>query len=248
MRTVNDRLFLIERQLERLRIAPAAADFAGRPYATKTVAAYNSAATDAASADFVCTGTDDQDTIMAAIAAAVGGNITLLDGEYLVSAPIAPPLDASSITIWGSGTESTYINPHPDITEAFNIFTFDTGIVHLANFKIDNGYGSSFDTGEAHAVEFTGTAFNCLFDNMVIRGWTNAVNIVTAERMHIRDSWLFSVNDDVVTGDVWTGCYIEGNNISSDGGRGIVLTATVGGRISRNYIHDCLGNAIEVGA
>lgn len=73
----------------------------GKPYATIVVAASNSVAPGAVDADFVCTGTDDQITINAAIAAAGDrGHVLLLEGLYDITDSIDV---AGNNDLWISG-------------------------------------------------------------------------------------------------------------------------------------------------
>jgi hypothetical protein len=57
-----------------------------KPYATTVVAAVNSQAPQAAQADFVCTGEDDDITLTAALSR--GGAVLLLDGDYSLSGSV----------------------------------------------------------------------------------------------------------------------------------------------------------------
>src|SRR5690606_21784694 len=77
----------------------------GKRSATLIVAASNSSQASKDGADFVCTGTDDQNTINAAIAAlpAGGGKVLLLEGLYTVSGPINL---VSNMTLEGMGASS----------------------------------------------------------------------------------------------------------------------------------------------
>jgi hypothetical protein len=80
---------------------------AGMPYATKVVAASNSSATSAASADFVCDGTQDDVEIQAAIDSLPdGGLIILLDGTYTLSGSIEL---ASLVSLRGAGPAATVL-------------------------------------------------------------------------------------------------------------------------------------------
>lgn len=82
----------------------------GKPYATIVVAASNSTAPGASEADYVCSGTDDQDTINLALAAADDrGHVLLLEGIYNLSGSIIPPSGGNQwISGQGYGTHIRY--------------------------------------------------------------------------------------------------------------------------------------------
>ncbi len=110
--TLQERLRNIERQIERLRLYTGVANMGGgaavgnRPYATKVVAAVDSAASEAANADYVCDGTADEAQINAALTAAAGGLVLLLDGTYTLAADLSVP---DSTVLAGLGQTATHL-------------------------------------------------------------------------------------------------------------------------------------------
>ena len=77
----------------------------GKPYSTRVVAASNSTASGASGADFVCTGTNDEVTLNAAINSFAGpGEVILLEGTYNTVAEIFTK-DHLSLRGMGMGTK-----------------------------------------------------------------------------------------------------------------------------------------------
>lgn len=85
VREYNEAIALLEERDRALEDYLNRSSGGARPYATRVVAAADSIATDAASADYICTGTGTDDvTIQAALDALdlVGGTVVLLEGSY----------------------------------------------------------------------------------------------------------------------------------------------------------------------
>lgn len=128
----------------------------GKPYATLVVAASNSTATGAASADYVCDGVADQTEINAAIAAlTVGGRIILLEGTYNLTATITL---ASNLTIEGQGASTVLSTPGGHV--GFRMMNGD-GIndVRIANMKF-LAHHSTATSGTEYPI-YIGDTVNC---------------------------------------------------------------------------------------
>lgn len=83
------RLRVIEKRLEHLRTFNSGRGSTGgngKPYATIVVAAHDSQATNAANADYVCNGVNDEEEI--SVALVTGRRVLLLDGHFVLSGPI----------------------------------------------------------------------------------------------------------------------------------------------------------------
>lgn len=129
----------------------------GRPYATVLVAADSSIALGHNSADFVCDGIDDHDTLMDAIAFITDqfstGRVLLLEGTYNVTTDnlIIPP----GVVLAGLGRGVTTLN----VTGNGRAFHFTGGTVEdMSVYIADNGLCwdmTGTDSGTIRRVDFT---------------------------------------------------------------------------------------------
>lgn len=121
----------------------------GKEYATLVVAASDTHATGKATADFVCTGTNDETTIEAALALLddetgfTGGEIVLLEGNYSLGGNITITQNGTHFRGMGFGTR---LKP---TTSAFAIDCRQTDIAisNLAMVGTNNGSGSFTGSG-----------------------------------------------------------------------------------------------------
>jgi hypothetical protein len=115
----------------------------GKPYATLVVAASDSVATAAASADYVCDGTGDQVEINAALAALGGpGRVVLLEGTFHLAEGITM---SSGAALVGQGMDATTVifDQFAGGAPWFVLYSFNVSNVLVADLCLD---GNS-DTG-----------------------------------------------------------------------------------------------------
>lgn len=254
MRSSEQRLRDVELQLEKHRVRPRGGT--GRPYATKTIAASDSSATGRSTADFVCTGTDDQVQILAAMDAARGGNLTLLDGNYNLSAPIAP-LYPTDILIQGSGKYNAMIQPdyNIDLTNAFHLFVLPAGSwLELRDLSVSSSW--YFETGDGDALHFItsqGSYSTLTLRNADIGGWTWGVWGEFMQYCMLEDSRIGGGNDGAgpyvgggIYGAAWNECIIDNCEI---GGAtyGVQIVNPLRCVITRNHISYTGSHAIRIG-
>lgn len=255
MRSNEQRLRDVELQLEKHRVRPRGGS--GRPYATKTIAAADSSASDRSNADFVCTGTDDQVQILAAMTAANYGNLTLLDGNYYLSAPIAPLLPVR-ILIQGSGKYTSMIQPdyHLDLVDAFHLFVIPgSSYIELRDLQVMSSW--YFQTGTGNALHFEtgyGNAATLTLRNADIGGWTWGVWGENMQYCIFEDSNISGGNDadgpyvgGGVYGNTWEECVIDNCDI---GGAtyGIQITNPLRCTVSRNRISYTGSHGMRIGS
>lgn len=102
-----------------------------KPYATIVIAAADSTAVDRANADFVCSGTGDDATINAAIAAissSVGGKVLLLEGTFNCTSSIT--INKARCHLQGLG-EGTFVKATGGVTNLVNITANNVRVSHL---------------------------------------------------------------------------------------------------------------------
>lgn len=141
------------------------------------MAASNSSGEDKAAADYVCDGTDDQDTIQTALDLLTeDGTLTLFDGTYVLGGTV---VEQCTKTVNGSGVAT--ILDGTALGESQPLVRMD-GECTLTNLKMIGGGGGveMFDGGSVSDLWFDGTAYgvdcknNCTVTNI------NAANIADA--------------------------------------------------------------------
>ncbi|MDL2342454.1 MAG: right-handed parallel beta-helix repeat-containing protein, partial [Patescibacteria group bacterium] len=223
---------------------------ADRSAATVIVAASNSQNKE--KADFVATGTSDQTTINAAVAAlpASGGTIVLLEGTYTVSDQILLP---SNTTLTGMG-DATTIKVANTVSTAFYTIRENGGTaVKISNLHLDGNksnntaahtgiwfLGGTDDTTEKVTVEnyvglginIGGPATNATVNNSVIKN--NGGGIVFGGTGRATNN-VISGNDGRGFTFGWDYITVSGNTISGNTSAGIYGGGT-GQIISSNTI------------
>ena len=155
--------------------------------ATLIVAASNASSKWTTSADYVCTGTNDDLTINAALAAlpAWGGTVVLSDGRFTISKPVSPTI--SNSVLRGQGTNATMIKQQPgsgcngyqydQTKQAYNlIFCSIQSLTFLGNYR-----GGAGDT----------TGYGC-YINYTYRGTGH----FTFWDFYLRDVWFLEWPND----------------------------------------------------
>ena len=133
--------------------------------ATKIVAASDSTQTAKDSADYVATGTNDQTTIAAAIAALPisGGTVYLLPGTYSFGASL--DITKDNVTLVGDGAAAATINRAFDGTSLANggIVKVDADSVTVTNLTLNGNsatYNNSYDNGIYKSASYGGLNVN----------------------------------------------------------------------------------------
>ncbi len=119
-------------------------------------------------ADYICTGTNDQDVINNAIATALpstGGKIVLLEGTYNISGPIN--VSKTNVTIEGMGMGATTIK---STASSWRIIDVAQTTCRLKDFTLLNAISSKNNAGIAII------NINCTLDNVEIFGFGYGVN------------------------------------------------------------------------
>lgn len=177
------RLAKIERDLARIEVREhgGAAAGGGKPYATIVIAASNSTAADAASADYVCDGTADDVELNSAIAACtVGGRIILLEGTYEISAEV--DIDVADITVEGQG-EGTVLQVPATASTTYNVLDSTVAGVRIANLQIDGNKAAA--GGSQTGIRTTGD--RNIIENIYILNMENrGINVNGADDLIVR--------------------------------------------------------------
>lgn len=136
----------------------------GKPYATAVVAASDSTATGAASADYVCSGTADQGTINTAInSLTVGGRVLLLEGTYNITGDINIS-GKSNITLEGIKRGAVLKIPNSTSGTIRCISVDSSSGIAIKNIKID---GNKANNGSgSHMGVYVVSCTNVLIDNV----------------------------------------------------------------------------------
>lgn len=140
---------------------------------TSTVAASNSSVRAKASADYVCTGTNDHSTINAAISALTrGGVVKLLAGDY--ACPGAVVIDTDNVMLEGEGGFSTSINYVHGSSRAAGIIIGSSHVVAhsgIRNLAVNAG---DYNTGSPTMVSMSGhgivqASTNGVLENVIVQ-------------------------------------------------------------------------------
>jgi hypothetical protein len=141
-----------DRALEDYLNGLTAATGSGHRYATVVVAASNSLSHAAADADFVCTGTNDNVTLQAAInkagtSAAFGGRVLLLDGDYYLAAnsQVQDTYALSELIGQSAQTTNIHIVARTSNASSVNGGALDS-FIRVAHLSINMDAIQTFDT------------------------------------------------------------------------------------------------------
>jgi hypothetical protein len=141
---------------------------------TIVVAASGASAKIKAGADYVCTGTNDQNTINSAISsvASAGGTVRLSAGTFTISAPVT--ITASSISLEGTGVSTKLNVPEgTDISYAIEITGTGTVEVKIRKLYIQLFAGDSNGTGIYIDTPWSTTDTQHTFEDLYINGCPN---------------------------------------------------------------------------
>ncbi|MGH7234084.1 MAG: hypothetical protein ACREF7_01390, partial [Candidatus Saccharimonadales bacterium] len=141
--------------------------------ATLTIAASNSSTISKNSADYVCAGTSDEDTINTAINAlpANGGRVVLLEGDFNCTNSVI--IDSSYVSLEGQGLgfATSITCPDGGVSRSAAIIVGDTKIVYqcsLRDFAINAGGGTqNVQSGTGHGIVLAGEG--CFMENVIVQ-------------------------------------------------------------------------------
>jgi hypothetical protein len=128
-----------------------------KPYATWVVAAVDSVAPEAANADYVCDGVDDQVQLSAAVAQ--GGRVVLLDGLFTLSAAVTL---SSGVAIVGMGSGMTTLSRAGTIFSGTGIETLQIADMTLAGGGVSIASGAT--NVDIYRCEFSGASTGVALD------------------------------------------------------------------------------------
>lgn len=198
---------------------------ADRSTASKIVAATDSPQTAKDAADYVADGTNDHIEINAALTAAAGGKVVLLNGTYTVGAAISVP---NNTTLTGSGTGTTI--------QLANFGATTTNINAVTNTDTTTGTGVTIrdlSINGRKSLNTAGTQNGIYLDNMGDSGAAGRNGaIVTGVNVYdMRTSGISLSNAD-------SGNFSE-NTVRNNGTNGITTASSLNNVISNNT---ALGN------
>lgn len=246
---------------------------AERP-ATLVVAASGASLAWKNTADYVCTGTNDDVKINAAMAAlpSAGGTVLLSDGTFTISNPLIPTVNNTRLL--GQGLDATVILAAPgancngyqfDVSQAVNlIFCCIEGMSFNGNSNA-SGYGCHINYSLAH------TFWDFYLRDVWFKNWGNDGFWSTGGHGYVLDHVLAEFNGGngitftggftdspprIVNGTIksntgagvsvaTTDSYVGHNEISVNSGGGLVLSAS-GCKAAGNQIRSNTGNGVHV--
>lgn len=199
---------------------------AGRPYATITVAAYNTQATDKENADYICDGTDDHTTISAALTKA--GHVVLLEGTYRLGGSISV---VNNVHISGAGVGSTVIQATtaaPILSSAGYIYQLTISRMTLDCANI-----------QTNCVNLD-QALRCVFDDVIFTRCSSAAAVA----MRLANSIRFLNCDFQLSGtgiqiDSATGVEVANCKFLSCNQRGIVFSIPLRCSVTGSTFRQC---------
>lgn len=235
---------------------------ASRP-ATLIVAASGSSAAWKAVADYVCTGTNDDVQINAALAAlpSIGGTVLLSDGTFGISNPVIPTINASVLR--GQGTNATVIQQrsgsgtngyqYNQVSQNYNlIFCSIQSLTFLGNYNA----GAGDTTGYGCYINYTyGGGGHYTFWDFYLRdvwfeNWPQDGFYSTGGHGYVLDHCLAEYNGgngiNFAGGFTDTPPRILFGTIKINGGDGIICNAD-GGYVAGNEISNNTGDGLSLG-
>jgi parallel beta-helix repeat protein len=168
--------------------------------ATLVVAASNSSAAGKASADYVCTGTNDHTVINSAITAlgTNAGKVVLLEGLFAIAASINLP---SNVSLEGQGDATVLQIPNAN-NATFNMIqnadstNGNTGI-DVSNLKIDGNNANNTTGTQMIGVKFTKVTYS-------------TIENITVTNMRTDGIYLLSSDNNTITGNTVTSSILAG--------------------------------------
>jgi parallel beta-helix repeat protein len=236
--------------------------------ATRVVAAADSDLTDRA-ADYICDGTDDQQTIQQAIDA-LGNNpgaVYLLEGNYNISASInldnTSPVDSAKAIIGaGRGTVLTAASGVNVINASGVNSILIAQLMINGNAAIGGIYFVSVTNSKVHQVwveDVSGIAIylnqsdsNTILDNHISGCNSNAIQTTNSYRVNISNNVI--VDNEAMGIRIYSGgdMVIAGNNIQNSACNGIQLYSSSFNTVNANVVkgsdaNGCGGNIVVCG-
>jgi parallel beta-helix repeat protein len=193
-----------------------------RSTATKIVAASNSSQAVKDAADYVASGTADQNTINAALTAAAGGKVYLTEGTYTINGSISVP-NNTTLAGAGAGTVVTIPNNLNTSTNAIVISDTATGAnVTIQDFRLE-GNSANQTSGYYPGIYIEGTGTSKLtgikITGMFINDWQDGI-FMYADADSIISNNYFKDN-------YYNGIYISAYNTSSPDTSYVVITNNI---------------------
>lgn len=212
--------------------------------ATKIVAASNSSQAAKDGADYVADGTGDQTEINAALTAATGGKIYLMEGTYTVDSQITVP---NGTTLAGNGYGTLVQLATLPADTSINLIAVGNYSV-VQDIRFDGNAAAQTGTSVQNGLQGSSDTNVIVRNNWFTNFRTNGAMIVNAASVHATitgnrfDSIGTSAIDNAGNYSVIT------NNIISNSGRGIILTGTNNSTVTGNTVtgSSSSGGSIDV--
>lgn len=192
----------------------------GKKYATKVVAASDTLLDDPSQADYVCAGSDDDNTINTAITAAAGGKVLLLDGHYVGGSGV----DSVIVNVDGTTLEGMGYGTYLDFTAGSGGVSVSASSCTVRNLRSKGG-------GNSDGITTSG-------DNNLIEGcWAQSesgqgISLNNCEKAKVANCQAEGIE---ILGAIL--CIVDGNQVTvtADGGMGITDTGALS-VVSNNFI------------
>lgn len=215
---LKQRVYDLERKLGQRAQPSTGVAGTARPYATYVVAAFDSIATDAANADRVCFGSNDQvfiNELVTLVGAAGGGRVLLLEGHYGLSGSISITDDNVVLEGQGPGT----IISAPSVT-GIGVSGVDDVAIRNINF-LEASMGVSLQNTENLHIDHC--TFRGTFTTDCVKMITGNTNVIITE-CDFEDCSGFGVNASVVNT-----LRVENCNFRDCGNAGALAAGSRGG-------------------
>lgn len=203
-----------------------------RSTATKIVAASNSSQAAKDGADYVADGTGDQTEINAALTAATGGKIYLMEGTYTVDSQITVP---NGTTLAGNGYGTLVQLATLPADTSINLIAVGNYSV-VQDIRFDGNAAAQTGTSVQNGLQGSSDTNVIVRNNWFTNFRTNGAMIVNAASVHatITGNRFDSIGTSAINN---AGNYsVITNNIISNSGRGIILTGTNNSTVTGNTV------------
>lgn len=212
--------------------------------ATKIVAASNSSQAAKDGADYVADGTGDQTEINAALTAATGGKIYLMEGTYTVDSQITVP---NGTTLAGNGYGTLVQLATLPADTSINLIAVGNYSV-VQDIRFDGNAAAQTGTSVQNGLQGSSDTNVIVRNNWFTNFRTNGAMIVNAASVHatITGNRFDSIGTSAINN---AGNYsVITNNIISNSGRGIILTGTNNSTVTGNTVtgSSSSGGSIDV--
>lgn len=217
---------------------------------TIVVSASNSIDPTLAPAAYRCSGAADEVEINAALtaAAAVGGEVLLLEGKYVPAAPIIPP--AGSLVLRGLG-RATLIQPAAMFGNAINVTGRDDIVIR--DLAIDTKTGGTF----GHCIFIEDGSDRFRVENVwIIDSDSDGIHVegTTIDTGHIEGCHILAADGtgikvDMDAANFMYRLHVDGNDVRNCGAIGISFLSSGGNHyceVTNNIILSCTSDGIFV--